>query len=424
MSDVQDRLARLRKAGRLKRRKRNIETPPAIPSLTPSAVATATKLNDLTDLAGMEVVNTPSGAFLLRTVRYELSHEQGNSRIGELLDLPVGTAAKAGGKPEMAGFDFRKAAFIDTETSGLAGGTGTIVFLTGVGTFEDNQYVVRQYFARNPAEEAVYLQHLAEQMRQAQGWVSFNGKSFDLPLLRSRFILAGMTPPPAQPHLDLLHPARRLWRERLGACNVGNLETNILEHQRTGQDIPSWMIPSLWFRFAKGENNVDDMAGVLYHNQEDIVSMAPLAHVLLATFAGVIAPHPRDVLSLAKSYTRTNSYPLAESAFRQALDSPLSSAQRFEAIMHLAALLKRQGRRDAAAIWWQAQIELAPTTSVDPYVELAKYHEWETGDLDAAQLWTEKAIALAQTWRADYRRSQTLAELEHRLGRLQRKLGR
>jgi len=371
----------------------------------------------------MEVVDTSAGAFLLRTVRYELSHTQGSTRIGELLDLPVGTAAKAEGKPEMAGFDFRKAAFIDTETSGLAGGAGTIVFLTGVGTFEDNQYVVRQYFARNPAEEAVYLQHLAEQMQQAQGWVSFNGKSFDLPLLRSRFILAGMTPPPAQPHLDLLHPARRLWRDRLGACNFGNLETNILAHRRTGQDIPSWMIPNLWFRFAKGENNVDDMASVLYHNQEDIVSMAPLAHILLATFAGVIAPHPHDVLSLAKSHARTGSYPQAEAAYRQALDSPLSSTQRFEAMTGLAALLKRQGLRDKAAIWWQTQIELAPTSSVDPYVELAKYHEWATGDLDSARLWTEKAITAAQTWRADYNRSQTLAELEHRLGRLQRKVG-
>jgi uncharacterized protein YprB with RNaseH-like and TPR domain len=370
----------------------------------------------------MEVVNTSAGAFLLRTVRYDLSHTQGNASIGALLDLPVGTAAKAEGKPEMAGFDFRKAAFIDTETSGLAGGTGTIVFLTGVGVFEDDQYVVRQYFARNPAEEVAYLQQLAEQLQQAQGLVSFNGKSFDLPLLRSRFILAGIAPPRTMPHLDLLHPARRLWRDRLGACNFGNLETNILAHHRTGQDIPSWMIPNLWFRFAKGENNVDDMAGVLYHNQEDIVSMAPLAHVLLATFAGVIAPHPHDVLSLAKSHARTGSYPQAEAAFRQALDGPLSSTQRFEAMTGLAALLKRQGQRDKAVIWWQAEIELNPTANVDPYVELAKYHEWETGDLDAARVWTQEAIALARTWRADYRRSQTLAELEHRLGRVQRKL--
>jgi tetratricopeptide (TPR) repeat protein len=181
------------------------------------------------------------------------------------------------------------------------------------------------------------------------------------------------------------------------------------------------MIPNLWFRFAKGENNVDDMAAVLYHNQEDIVSMAPLAHALLATFAGVIDPHPRDVLSLAKAYARLGSDARAEAAFRQALGGPLSAEQRFEAMSRLAALLKRQGRRDQAALWWQAQIELAPTASVAPYIELAKYHEWETGDLAAARLWTEKAIAAAQTWRAGYHRSQTLAELEHRWGRLQRK---
>ncbi|HEY54295.1 MAG TPA: hypothetical protein G4N94_12665, partial [Caldilineae bacterium] len=406
MSDVQDRLARLRKAGRLQRRKRTPGTPPSLPPASLPATSTATNLNDLADLPGMEVVETSAGAFLLRTIRYELSHEQGNVSIGALLELPVGLAAQVEKQSEMAGFDFHKTIFIDTETSGLAGGAGTIVFLTGVGTFEDDQYVVRQYFARNPAEESVYLPHLAAQMQQARGWVSFNGKSFDLPLLRSRFILAGIMPPTAQPHLDLLHPARRLWRERLGACNFGKLETQILAHQRSGQDVPSWIIPNLWFRFAKGENNVDDMAAVLYHNQEDIASMAPLAHALLATFAGVIEPHPRDVLSLAKAYTRLGDYGRAETAFRQALDGPLSAEQRFEAMSRLAALLKRQGRRKQAAIWWEAQIELAPTRSVAPYIELAKYHEWETGDLAAARLWTEKALAAAQTWCADYHRSQ------------------
>ncbi len=323
----------------------------------------------------------------------------------------------------MAGFDFRQAAFIDTETSGLAGGAGTIVFLTGVGTFEDDQYIVRQYFARNPAEERVYLQHLAEQMQQAQGWVSFNGKSFDMPLLRSRFIMAGMRPPPDQPHLDLLHPARRLWRQRLGACNFGNLEIQILEHRRTGQDVPSWMIPDMWFRFAKGANNANEMASVLYHNQEDIVSMAPLAHTLLATFAGIIDPHPHDLLSLARSYTRLGSYSQAESAYRQALAGSLLPALRGEAMTDLAALLKRLGRRNEAAFLWESQLELDPTSSIDPYIELAKYHEWETGDLETARLWTEKTITLIQTWRPGYQRNEALAELEHRLARLQRKLG-
>jgi len=428
VTNVQDRLDRLRKAGRLKRRRRP-NLPPTIPPETqssPASVTTSSRalppVDDLADLPGMEETDTPFGTYLLRTAHYDLSHAQGAVSVGDLLNLPVGLAEQVEGKAEMAGFDFRQVAFIDTETSGLAGGAGTIVFLTGVGTFEDDQYVVRQYFARNPAEERAYLLHLTEQMQQAQGWVSFNGKSFDMPLLRSRFIMSGMTPPPEQPHLDLLHPARRLWRQRLGACNFGNLEIQILEHHRSGQDVPSWMIPEMWFRFAKGGGNVDDMAAVLYHNQEDIVSMAPLAHVLLGTFAGVIAPHPHDVLSLAKSYTRTGSDTQAETTFRQALDGPLPTAQRIEAMTQLAALLKRQKRRNKAAIWWEAQIELDPTSSVDPYIELAKYYEWETRDLAAAISWTEKAFAIVQTWRSGYHRTEALAALEHRSKRLQRKL--
>ncbi len=428
MTDVQDRLERLRKAGRLKRRRRP-SLSPAIPpeSSSPPASATSSSrtlppVDDLADLPGMEEMDTPFGMYLLRTAHYDLKHTQGDVSVGDLLNLPVGLAEQVEGKAEMAGFDFRQVAFIDTETSGLAGGAGTIVFLTGVGTFEDDHYVVRQYFARNPAEERAYLLHLTEQMQQAQGWVSFNGKSFDMPLLRSRFIMSGMTPPPEQPHLDLLHPARRLWRQRLGACNFGNLEIQILEHHRSGQDVPSWMIPEMWFRFAKGGNNVDDMAAVLYHNQEDIVSMAPLAHVLLATFAGLIDPHPHDVLSLAKSYTRTGSDDQAEITFRQALDGPIPAADRYEAMTHLAALLKRQKRRNEAAIWWEAQIVLDSTSSVDPYIELAKYHEWETGDLESASRWTEKAVSVVQTWRSGYHRTETVAELEHRSERLQRKL--
>ena len=423
-SDLYDRLQRLRQAGRLQRPGRTaVEQGPQSGPMSPTETGSAAGLK-LLDLPGMEEVRTGRGAFLLRTLIYDLSHRQGSVGLRELLALPPGAPLMAGRDPALAEIDFRRMAFVDTETSGLAGGTGTIVFFTGVGTFEDDRYIVRQFFARNPAEEASYLGPLLDLLQQAQGFVSFNGKAFDLPLLRTRLLLAGLEPPDEMiPHLDLLHPARRLWRDRLGACNFGHLETSILGHHRRGEDVPSWLIPTLWFRYARGEGNVGDMAAVLYHNLEDVVSMVPLAQVICGTFAGVVDPHPGDYLSLARGFAGQSMDEEAETAYRQALAHELTHDQQLQALAGLATILKRQGRRAEAAVQWETMVALAPAGPVEPQIELAKYHEWETGDLEAARRWTRAGLDAVSTWRSSYQRRQVLAELRHRLERLERKLG-
>ena len=369
----------------------------------------------------MEEVAGDWGEYLLRTVRYPLTHQQGKSCLNDLLTLPEDAAARLAEHPD---FDFQSAIFLDTETSGLAGGAGTIVFLTGVGVFEEDEYVVRQFFARNPAEERAYLPDLARFIDERGGLITFNGRSFDWPLLRSRFILSGIEPPNEQPHVDLLHPARRLWRARLGACNFGNLEQRILGFYRSGLDIPSWMIPSLWFNFARGQGHVREMESVLYHNLEDIVSMAPLAHAIAGILTGSLAPHPNDLPALAKAWQRAGDVQRAESAYRQALDAPLPPVLRAQALRELALLLKRSGRLQEAADLWQAWVMMARPHDVEPLVELAKYHEWHTGDLARARAHTLAAIALATNWQRSQRRSDALAELQHRLARLERKLSR
>ena len=430
MSDIQQRLQRLRKAGRLKRPARPAAREPgplAPPSATKSGGAPAesapTALDDLLDLPGVEEIQTSRGAFLLRTVRYELGHRQGATRLAAVLDLPDRAASVAARDPDLVPFDFRRVLFLDTETSGLAGGAGTIVFLTGVGGFEGDHYVVRQYFARNPAEEPAYLPHLAEQLARAEGVVTFNGKAFDMPLLRSRFILAGVSAAIERlPHLDLLHPARRLWRARLGACNFGHLEAHILGHRRASLDAPSWLIPSLWFRFARGEGDANDMARILYHNLEDVLSMAPLAHALCAVYDGELEPHPGDALSLARSYAGQGMLAEAERMYRHALEQPLGHSQRISAMKELAATLKRQQRRPEAALWWEKLAEMNLVGDVEPLVELAKYHEWETLDLLAAREWTLEAIHRVRGRRRTTLQAEQLAELEHRLQRLERKL--
>ena len=423
---VQARLRRLRKAGRRRRGQPKPGAAPDSPSsppsefVAPSSAAAADK-GCLAELPGMSEVEGTEGRYLLRTVRYPLDRRQGRFTLGELLAASHKAVGELCKKDE---FDVQRAIFLDTETSGLAGGAGTIVFLTGVGVFEDDAYVVRQYFARNPAEERAYLPDLARFIAQRRGLVTFNGRAFDWPLLRFRFLLNNVIPPDELPHIDLLHHARRLWRSRLGACNFGNLERRILEYHRRGQDIPSWMIPRLWFDFARGQSSVQEMAGVLYHNLEDVVSMVPLAHVIAATLAGEMPPHPHDWLALGRVWQGEGQIQQAETAYRRALAEQLPPTPRAQAMRELALLLKRSGRRDEAVVWWEELAAMEQQQNVEALVELAKHYEWQTGELHRARAWTEEAIRRAQTWPSTWRRRQILAELEHRRRRLEKKVAR
>jgi len=417
--DIKARLQRLRRAGRTRRRAptrgpvapKSKQPPPAQHDVADG------ELQCLTDLPGMELVEGRQGTYLLRTTRYPLTHSQGQVQLGDLLALPP--EAISGLAQDV---DIQQITFLDTETSGLAGGAGTIVFLTGVGFFDGNEYVVHQFFARNPGEEQAYLPDLARFISERQGLITFNGKSFDWPLLRSRFILNGLHPPDENPHLDLLHPARRLWKPRLGACNFGNLERRILSYQRRGQDIPSYMIPGMWFNFARGQGSAREMESVLYHNLEDVLSMAPLTHVIASTIAGMVEPHPHDWLALAQEWQRRGKTRAAEDAYLRALDGAVDLLQRSQIMEELALLLKRQNRRAEAAIWWQALTGMNTPRAVEAMIELAKYHEWHTGDLEEARAWTVAAIERVETWPNPYQRQSTLAELHHRLQRLQRKM--
>jgi tetratricopeptide (TPR) repeat protein len=182
------------------------------------------------------------------------------------------------------------------------------------------------------------------------------------------------------------------------------------------------MIPGMWFNFARGQGSVREMEAVLYHNLEDIVSMAPLAHIIAATLAGMMEPHPQDWLALGRAWQRSGDVAGAERAYRRALEGPQPPAHRAQAMRELALLLKRHERREEAAIWWEALAAMNRPNDVEALVELAKYHEWHTGDIEKARAWTLEAITRAENWSSPYRRREMLAELRHRLQRLERKL--
>jgi len=362
--------------------------------------------------------------------------------------------------------DFRQALFIDTETTGLGGGAGVYAFMVGVGTFEHvedgeerlengersvktgdhfpspvtnsqspTHFVVRQYFMRNPAEEGALMMALAELLDNYAMSVTFNGRTFDLPLLRARFRQnqhmypelrgSGRLLDAERPHLDLLHPARRIWKRRLQSCRLINLEAEILGMTRNSDDVPGHLIPQLYTDYLRN-GNASQMRGIFYHNREDIVSMVALAtHLSTAYRAGDAREthelHGLDWLSLGRCYIDQERWPEAERAFEAALERLAGNAAQGDAFAALGQLQKRQERWAEAAETWQRWLSTVAGIDPIPYIELAKYCEWQCKDLEQAAMWTQWALHNLQNAPAWQRSGAQVAELEHRLARIQRK---
>lgn len=379
-------------------------------------------------LPGREI-ETEAGPCLMVEARYPAGHVHGGVRLGECLAVPpVGLACLAKAA-RLDGVDLREAVFIDTETTGLAGGTGTTAFLVGVGHFEPvgGEFVVRQLFMREFGEERAMLLALAEMLAPFRYAVSFNGKSFDLPLLETRYVLARLAKRRWQPavHFDLLHPARRLWRERLGCCNLAAIEEAVLGHRREG-DVPSWAIPSVYAAYLReGANGA--LAKVFEHNRHDLLSLVALTAHLGRRLAEPLghALGPDELLAVARLYEELGRRAEAAECLEAALrliaraDGPAELRERVR--LALALCCKRDGRRERACELWR---ELAQgSAAIRGMIELAKHHEHRERDPAAALDCVEQALAIlelreardgAARWRAER------GDLERRLARLLR----
>ncbi|MGH7600904.1 MAG: ribonuclease H-like domain-containing protein, partial [bacterium] len=221
-------------------------------------------------LDGME----QDGCFVVER-RFAVHHAHGNVLLSGMQKISRAALAIAGKDESLAALDLSRALFLDTETTGLAGGTGTVAFLLGIGRFEGEEFVVRQYFLRQPYEEAAMLKRLQTDINDSTGLVTFNGKTFDIPLLRTRAVLHRLNVGFERlPHFDVLHAARRLWKDQINSCSLNGLESSILRLRRS-QDIPGALIPQIYFDFLR-HGEAAQLPEVFAHNRQDIVSMAAL----------------------------------------------------------------------------------------------------------------------------------------------------
>ncbi len=394
------------------------------------------------DLVPGRFYTTSHGQCFVVEATYPPDYRHGALPLSAFLDLSPEIVAQIAQDGALAGVDLQQVCFLDTETTGLSGGTGTIAFIVGLGFFAEEGFRLCQYFLRDPGDEPAMIEALAEHLLQFEALVSFNGRAFDVPILENRFILARIPPPTVGvPHLDLLHPARRLWHYRLPSCALSALEPEVLGVLRAQDDVPGGVIPYLYRDYLR-TGDAREVKRVLYHNAVDVLSLVTLAARLCRAFANPWAGaeheghehegHERDgrnerlggaeFFGLGRWYAAEGRLAGAECAYRAALGAALALDLRAMVLRDLGYLLKRADRRAEAFGYWQ-QLALEARDDVLAHVELAKYFEWHVGNLSLAAGWTRAALARVENWPAGTRRDVALAELYHRLARLERKMG-
>jgi hypothetical protein len=258
------------------------------------------------------------------------------------------------------------------------------------------------------------------------GLVTFNGRSFDMPLLATRYTVNRLPAPlPGVPHLDLLPPARRLWRRRLASCALTSLEAGLLGFERQ-DDVPGWLIPHRYFRFQR-DGDARGLVGIFEHNVLDILTMVSLLTRMDRAYGRPVGHvrHGPDWLSLARAYDAARDQARVVDACRQALAGPLTPDEADEAHRRLSLAAKRAGDWPTAVATWHELVDGAPRR-LFPFEELAKYYEHRAGDLGRALGLARRArdLVAGGALRTRRRRSVALAELDYRIARLERRRAR
>jgi uncharacterized protein YprB with RNaseH-like and TPR domain len=416
-----------------------LASPPGVPDQAPHF-----EREDAAELLGGEWRELRGQRFLVIDRKYPPGHRHGEIAVADTLPPEDGCWSRfpiLRGPTRTACRDGRML-FIDLETTGLAGGAGTYAFLVGLAWYQDGGLRVRQLFLSTFAAERVLLEAVAEVAQLCGAVVTYNGKSFDLPVMETRFVLHRLATPFAGiPHVDMLHPARRLWRDDAeaapvrggergpvppkprtgeGGCRLGALEESLCGHVRQG-DVPGFQIPSRYFHFVR-TGDARGLAAVMEHNRLDLVSLAMVtarASQLLED-GPAAARTPREALGMGRLYERGGMTVEARSAFLCAAEHCDADAHTCAEAWRAYAVLSRRQRRFAdAAAGWRQILDLQrcpPAIRREASEALAVYHEHRVRDLHAARAFVLQSLNFDAT-------QSRLHATRHRLARLDRKLG-
>jgi len=400
MEDIHQQLAALRQ--RIARIDRKWAAKPA-PEPRPEHHA-------IEELMSGEVVKTASGEHFETERVWEPHRRHGSVDIGGLIELPEDLldSLSEGAIPMSHP---RRWAFLDTETTGLAGGSGTYAFLIGVGSIDEGGFRLRQFFMRDYAEESSLLARLAEYLAGFDVLITYNGKTYDQPLLETRYRMARARPPfTRMEHLDLLFGARRLWKLRLESCRLVDLENRILGVEREG-DLPGELIPYCYFDYLR-TRQAFKLVPIFHHNAIDILSLACLTAVVPFAFRSperAEVRHGADLIGLARWLVAGERREEALCLFRRAVNLGLPDDLLFRTLLDIGLIEKRLGRMDAALA---AFTDLAASRNpyrCRAYEELAKYYEHRERNYGMALEMARSALVIEETAEMR-RRERRLAE--------------
>ena len=369
------------------------------------------KVQPLEELVPGRTLETIFGEIFSLNHTYPEDRQHGHLPLKPLTDHHwLAQWAKAPATPELESL-----VFLDTETTGLSGGTGTMPFMIGAGRFIENQFVVEQFFVRNPAEETAQLAALSEFVEGVEGIVTYNGKAFDLPIINTRYIMQRLSNPfSAATHFDLLPYTRRIWKSRLGQCNLGNIERHVLGFEREQEDIPGYLVPD-FYREYLFTGDATHMPGIFYHNEIDVLSLSALFSWLAAILEDPSDERftdPGDLLSVGRVLEVLQREHLAEQVYASDRLLQFSETDRQKSLLLRAGLQKRRGNLAEASALWQ---EAASGGSLEALIELAKFFEHQRCDYEAALRFTDQAICLCSD-------SSLTSQLLHRKSRLEAKV--
>lgn len=391
-------------------------------------------------MLGGRVADSSFGQCLVIDRRYEADRFHGTIQIGDC-DLEdtdaLGILDPTLPRPAMGHSNdlraFPRTVFIDLETTGLSGGAGTLAFLVGCGYFDLGAFQVRQFLLTSHAAERALLAAVAEFFEGADLIVTYNGKTFDVPVMETRWMFHRLRMPLEEvPHFDMLHPARRLWRSRAGAggdleesgCRLSTLEHTLFDVRRVG-DVPGMEIPGRFFSFLRS-GDPRPLEPVLEHNRLDLVSLAAvMARAMqLAQGGHVSCRDDAEALALGRVYERAGAIERAEGCYARAVESSRPEVKG-EALYRLGLRLRRERRFGEAASSWRALIELTEPRGIRRVARLADlrqfatealaiHHEHRERDLDGARELALFALQESAGARAD--------GMRHRLARIDRKI--
>jgi len=364
-----------------------------------------------------EIVSTPEGDTFLAKEHFPSNFRYGEMDLSDILAIPTYPAHLLSRDERLKELDFRSALFLDTETTGLTGGTGTFAFMVGLGFFEGDHFLIHQFFMRDYSEERASLSLLKNIVDSFQFLVTFNGRQYDIPLLETRLILSRMASKIREmPNFDLLYPSRRIWKGAYENCRLVTLESQLLGIERT-DDIPSEWIPSLYFDYIQ-TGDATKIHPVFYHNQMDILSMVALAGRIHLVYHNPQAARPRkgiEHFALGRLFwehgDREKAIPCLEMAL-QRCDDDLS----WEVMRWLSMAFKKTGQGDRARSLWEEMVTWPYKRDAFPYIELAKYHEHRLRDWDRAMSYVNEALELIPS-----HQEREIELLRHRRQRLEQK---